>query len=121
MNWMTVIAIGLLTTAAVGCSSGLTEAEVREIVSGEISALALGPVGPKGDTGSQGVQGLTGTGVQGEPGPQGLQGPIGPQSTEATGCHTHDVWSNNHNHPFSEFAGSELLKTGVNEVTFEWC
>ena len=101
MNWMTVIAIGLLTTAAVGCSSGLTEAEVREIVRGEMSALTLDAVGPTGDT---------------EP-----QSPIGPQSTGAVECHRHDVWSNNHNHPFSEFAGSELLETGVNEVTFEWC
>jgi len=146
MNWMTVIAIGLLTTAAVGCSSGLTEAEVREIVSGEISALALGPVGPKGDTGSQGVQGpegagvrgetgpqgpvgptgdtgpqgvqgLTGTGVQGEPGPQGLQGPIGPQSIEAAGCHTHDVTLTNHDHTVVEdFWGKTALSSGYSTV-----
>ena len=76
-----------------GCSAGLSEDEVRQMI--QESAItgpqgAPGPAGPqgaKGDRGEPGPQGAPGEqgpqGPRGEPGAQGAQGPIG--ETGATG------------------------------------
>jgi hypothetical protein len=57
--------------ALASCSSGLSEAEVRELIQSEVATISAGPQG-----------------VQGERGLQGLTEPVGVVRTE---CHTHDL------------------------------
>ena len=64
-----------LLIGVLGCSTGITEAEVREIAKGYAEP---GPQGPQGQLGQRGPQGEPGPqGPQGEPGPQGPQGQLG--------------------------------------------
>ncbi len=74
-----VAALGALT----GCSDGLSESEVREIVRQEVAAGPAGPQGPAGPAGAQGEAGPRGpigsAGAQGEAGPQGPVGAAGSQ------------------------------------------
>ena len=64
----------------VSCASGLSEAEVRELIQAEVAAISTGPQG-----------------LQGEQGPQGDAGPAGIVASE---CHTHefDVGDGSHGH-----------------------
>ena len=95
----TALALGMLV-AALACSSGLSQEEVRDIARTEAEAVLAdsgnqsgppgppGPVGPRGPAGDQGPAGAVGpAGPQGEKGPRGedgVQGPIGPPG--ATGA-----------------------------------
>ncbi len=79
----------VLLLSGLGCSSGLTEVEVRQMVeeysvpgpkgdAGEPGAQApQGEQGPKGDTGDAGEAGQVGP--QGERGEEGSQGEVGPK------------------------------------------
>ena len=82
-----LLALALLL--ALGCSSGLTEDEVRQMI--EESAIAdpkgepgeMGPQGPKGDQGAPGVAGPQGAkGDPGEPGTHGEPGEASPQGAK---------------------------------------
>ncbi len=97
------VGIAALMALGVGCSSGLTEAEVTSLIreqvqviegpqgergqSGEVGAQGpMGLPGEKGDVGPQGERGLPGAvgqrgpqGIQGEQGTPGQTGPTGPR------------------------------------------
>ncbi len=81
--------IAATLTVLAGCSDGLSESEVREIVRQESVAGPAGPAGPQGPAGPAGAQGPAGeqgpAGSQGPAGAQGLagpQGPIGPSGSQ---------------------------------------
>ena len=72
---MLTILLALVLVVALGCSSGLTEDDVRQMI--EESALS-GPQGEPGPVGSQGLKGDQGdTGVAGGQGPKGDPGDPG--------------------------------------------
>ncbi len=98
----TVLALSMLA-AALACSSGLNQEQVRDIAKTEAEIVLAdsgnqsgppgppGPMGPRGPAGDQGPAGGVGPpGPQGEKGPRGergehgVQGPIGPPG--ATGA-----------------------------------
>ena len=64
----------------VSCASGLSEAEVRELILAEVASISAGP--------------------QGERGPQGVRGPAGPAGVVDGACHTHgfSVGDSYHSH-----------------------
>ena len=77
-----ILAGPLMLLFALGCASGLTEAEVQQMIDASIeSSQPQGPPGPRGATGPMGQVGPKGDqgdkGEQGEPGPRGVAGPIG--------------------------------------------
>ena len=92
-----VVAAVAAVSVLAGCSGGLSESEVRDIVRQESvagpagpqgSAGPQGPAGPAGAQGPAGSQGSVGavgpqgaTGAQGPTGVQGSAGPAGPQGT----------------------------------------
>lgn len=78
--------LALVLLIALGCSAGLSEDEVRQMI--QESAITgpqgapgpAGPQGPKGDQGDPGAAGIQGAkGDAGVPGPQGEPGPSGPE------------------------------------------
>lgn len=91
--------IGIIALFAVvvlsACSSGLSEAEVRDVVGEYTMSGPTGPQGPQGMAGSQGVAGQRGlpgkAGTQGQPGLDGVQGELGMQGERGpqgdTGMH----------------------------------
>ena len=73
----------VVVMVVLGCSSGLTNAEIDSIVKAEVASaiaeLKEGPPGPKGEAGSIGPRGNQGkTGPKGDPGEIGSTGPSGP-------------------------------------------
>jgi hypothetical protein len=72
----------------VSCASGLSEAEVRELIQAEVASIATGPQGPSGETGER--------------------GPAGPAGVVSTACHTHayQIPDGNHSHGISVFDSS---------------
>ena len=74
---MLSLLFALALLLALGCSSGLSEDEVRQMID---DASISGPQGAPGPAGPAGPQGAPGsTGPQGAPGPAGTQGPKGDQ------------------------------------------
>ena len=69
----------VILLSLVACTTGLTEEDVRRIVSEYTMAGSQGPPGPQGEPGTQGFKGDPGPkGDKGDPGPQGPPGDQGP-------------------------------------------
>ena len=86
----TVLALSMLA-AALACSSGLNQEQVRDIAKTEAEIVLAdsgnlsGPPGPPGPMGPRGPAGDQGpAGAVGPPGPQGEQGPPGPQGEKGS-------------------------------------
>ena len=69
---MKLTAVCLMAILLLGCSQGLSEQEVIELID-ERMEIVSGPPGPQGDPGPPGPRGLRGW--DGPPGPQGEPGP----------------------------------------------
>ena len=68
------VGVAALMALGVGCSSGLTEAEVTTLIREQVQVIE-GPQGEKGETGAEGAQGPMGPpGEKGDVGPQGERG-----------------------------------------------
>ena len=89
MKYIIGIVMLILGLALTSCASGLTEAEVLELIRANAGEGTTGEQGPAGASGPQGIPGARGDkgdegsrGAQGESGSQGTKGDAGAQGAE---------------------------------------